>query len=117
MSKSLKNSSLLDLLLWLLGLRSRFRVTGNSMLPLLQPGEEILIHPRAYRHQCPLPGDLVVVSHPSRPELRLVKRVVQVKEDGDCFLMGENTSESTDSRSFGWVSSDHLLGKVISRFP
>ncbi len=36
--------------------------------------------------------------------------------DGDVFAMGDNRLESTDSRSFGPVSVDAIIGKVILRF-
>ncbi len=86
------------------------------MTPLLKPGEEILIDPRAYRHIPPKVGDIVVARHPYQKHLRLVKRVTLVLEDGRCFLKGDNPIESTDSRSFGLVDSQHIIGKVTSRF-
>ncbi|WP_424094415.1 nickel-type superoxide dismutase maturation protease [Moorena producens] len=112
---SIKNS-IPELALWILRKRLRFRVTGLSMTPLLKPGEEILIDPRAYRHIPPKVGDIVVVRHPYQNQLRLVKRVSLVLEDGRCFLEGDNLLESTDSRSFGLVDSQQIIGKVTSRF-
>jgi phage repressor protein C with HTH and peptisase S24 domain len=49
-----------EFLLWLLRKRKRMRVTGNSMLPLFKPGEEILINPQAYKKSLPKIGDVVV---------------------------------------------------------
>jgi nickel-type superoxide dismutase maturation protease len=86
------------------------------MRPLLTPGEEVLINPAAYRQTDPQPGDLVVAYHPHRPELRLVKWVAAVEPQG-CFLQGVNLGASTDSRSFGWVPLDCILGQVVCRFP
>jgi nickel-type superoxide dismutase maturation protease len=117
MAESLRPSNWRDLLLWLLRARSRFRVTGHSMLPLLQPGEEILINPHAYRQQPPQPGDLVVAQHPFKPNLRLVKRVIEVREDGSCFIVGDNATESTDSRHFGSLALRSIKGQVVCRFP
>ncbi len=87
------------------------------MLPLLQPGEEILVDTQAYKNKLPKPGDLVVAKHPHLSNLRLVKRVTGVFEDGSCFLKGDNASASTDSRSFGLVNSEQILGRVTSRLP
>ncbi|NEO16997.1 MULTISPECIES: nickel-type superoxide dismutase maturation protease [unclassified Moorena] len=109
-------NSIPELALLILRKRLRFRVTGGSMIPLLQPGEELLIDPRAYRHMPPKVGDIVVARHPYRKQLRLVKRVTVVLEDGRCFLQGDNPIESTDSRSFGLVDSQQIIGKVTSRF-
>lgn len=86
------------------------------MQPLLQPGEEVLINPYAYRHLDPKPGDLVVARHPQQPTLRLIKQVIYVEPEG-CFLKGLNTAASTDSRTFGLVPSSNILGQVVCRFP
>lgn len=117
MMKLLRGSSWRDLLAWVLRARSRFRITGNSMLPLLQPGEEVLINPQAYPQQSPQVGDLIVVQHPFKPKVRMIKRVIEVREDGFCFIVGENARESTDSRHFGYVDPQLILGQVVCRFP
>ncbi len=115
--KLIQTSGNKELLLWLLRLRQRFCVTGFSMFPLLKPGEEILVDTRAYRHCLPEIGDMVVAEHPHRQDLRIIKWVAFVDEKGDCFLMGENREESSDSRSFGFVSSQQIIGRVTSKFP
>lgn len=101
---------------WVMRKRRRFRISGPSMMPLLQPGEEVLIDPLAYTEQTPEPGDIVVAEHPTLPGFRLVKRVVAVLDTGDCILIGDNSSESTDSRSFGAVPCKKIVGRVTSRF-
>ena len=70
------------------------------MLPLLKPGDEVLINPKAYKHSHPADGDIVVAQYPHRPDVRLVKRVTSVTKDGHCTLLGDNPQESTDSRDF-----------------
>ncbi len=117
MSDELKDSVLSELLLWLLRLRRRFRVTGASMIPVLKPGDEVLVNPRAYRRMPPNPGDIVLVQHPYKIDLKLVKRVTSRLEDGRCYLEGDNRTESTDSRTFGPVAPEKILGQVTSRFP
>lgn len=112
----LRDCGQIDILLWLLRQRRRFRVAGESMLPLLQPGDEVLVNPRAYRRLPPQPGDLVVAPHPHRANFWLVKRVVAVKDNQDCILMGDNAKASTDSRTFGAIPAHKLLGKVVCRF-
>lgn len=87
------------------------------MFPLLQPGDEVLVDRRAYRNRRPHPGDIVVARHPFRKDVRLIKRVTAVLEDGRCRLEGDNTAESTDSRSLGLIPPSHILGRVTSRFP
>ncbi len=86
------------------------------MLPFLQPGEEVLIDPMAYQTCRPKLGDVVVAEHPKQPGLRLVKRVIAVLDTGACLLIGDNPDVSTDSRNFGAVSQQKIIGKVTSRF-
>ena len=87
------------------------------MLPLLRPGEEVLIQPGAYRKHAPHPGDLIVAYHPRRSSFLLVKWVVFVEADGRCYLQGLNLVDSTDSRQFGLVPQACLLGRLDCRFP
>ena len=86
------------------------------MTPLLQPGDEILIDPRAYQRSHPQLNHVVVARRPDRVDLWVIKRVAAVVEDGSCFLTGDNSPESTDSRLFGWVTPENILGRVICRF-
>lgn len=108
--------SLREFLLWIGGKRQRFRITGNSMLPVLKPGEEVLMVPYRDFSYFPQMGDIVVALHPSQPNLHLIKRVTAVLENGCCFLQGDNLDESTDSRAFGWVSPETIIGRVTCRF-
>lgn len=105
-----------EFIYWIGRRRRRFRVNGNSMLPLLQPGEEILVNVAAYRHALPQVGHIVVVEHPERPGFQMVKRVAAVDENGNCVVVGDNPYESTDSRTFGAVSHQLIIGQVTSRF-
>jgi hypothetical protein len=46
----------------------------------------------------------------------LIKRVKVRLEDGRYRLEGDNPLESTDSRTFGPVTREFILGRVTSRF-
>lgn len=101
--------------LWLLRRRFRFRVVGQSMVPTLYPGDEVLVNRRAYFSCSPAVGDLVVAVHPDRPALKMIKRVDAIASN-TCILLGDNPDASTDSRTFGAVPCSHLLGKVTRLF-
>ena len=100
-----------ELFLWILGLRKRTRVSGNSMLPTLSDGDTVLIQ----RANTAESGDIVVCRHPFKPQIQLIKRVADTTSEG-LFLKGDNPPESTDSESLGRIPWHHLRGRVTSRF-
>ncbi|WP_072621178.1 nickel-type superoxide dismutase maturation protease [Spirulina major] len=105
--------------LWLLRRRRRWRVEGRSMLPLLEPGDEVLVNPRAYQQRSPQVGDIAIVQHPHRPALQMVKRVGEIlptPTGAEFWIYGDNPGESTDSRQFGPVARSHLLGRITCHF-
>ncbi|MCA9983374.1 MAG: nickel-type superoxide dismutase maturation protease [Anaerolineales bacterium] len=102
---------------WLCRRYRRFRVTGRSMLPTLNPGTELLYNPHAYQQQAPAPGDIVIAQHPQQPDLPIVKRVELILPDGAIVLRGDNRAESSDSLAFGPVAPALILGRVICTFP
>lgn len=82
------------------------RVVGSSMMPTLKP-DKLVVATSLYSHL--KPGDIVIVSHQS---LEKIKRLKDIRE-GEIFIVGDNEEDSLDSRSFGWLSSETVLGKVI----
>lgn len=113
---------LLWLWLWLGRRCLRFQVTEHSMLPLLKPGDEVLVNRHAYDQQHPQPNDIIVLDHPQHPGFRLVKRVKQMPKEAIAlpnlkyWVEGDNVTVSTDSRHFGPVPPHCLVGKVICIF-
>lgn len=97
----------------MLRLRVRYRVEGNSMKPILSPGDFVLVDPVAFTHSPPLPGAVVVAKHPYLSSI-VIKRVSQVLEDG-VFVVGDNSEASSDSHQFGRVNFKAILGRVTSR--
>ena len=81
------------------------RVAGDSMLPTLRAGQ-LVIAVRPYRLRA---GMIVIVYHQG---LEKIKRITHI-DSGKLFVEGDNAGSSTDSRSFGWLSVDVVIGKVI----
>ena len=104
-------SVLWHLLLWSLRRRRGFVVSGDSMRPLLRPGDIVLINPTA----APKPGDVLLTRHPFRTDVDIIKRLRHITEDGDLFVVGDNQADSTDSRTFGAISPGLLHGQVVLR--
>jgi type IV secretory pathway protease TraF len=46
----------------------------------------------------------------------MVKRVSRTLEAEHYYLEGDNPAESSDSRTFGPVRLDQILGQITSRF-
>lgn len=101
-----------DLVAWLLGRRLRVRVAGPSMAPALPDGTTVLVKPGAAAQ----PQDVVLVQHPMQADLRILKRVDHITDDGRIFLRGDG-AVSTDSRDFGAVSPERVLGRVVCTLP
>lgn len=88
---------------------SRFTVYGNSMLPTLKPGQDVLVFNWAYLFSQPKIGDMVVIKHDGR---KMIKRVQNIS-DQELFVEGDNKKESTDSRNFGPIDKSEIVGKVV----
>ena len=95
------------------------------MVPTLRPGERVLFDRLAYVRDRPEAGDVVLVAHPLRPNLRLVKRLAGLPGDvidglalasGEYLVLGDNERESTDGREFGAVRRRDLLGRAWVRY-
>ena len=119
METGLPTSGWRELALWLLCRRRLFRVSGDSMTPTLPDGAVVMIDPRAYHLRAPREYELVVADHPRQADLRIVKRVAAVIENqhGDVRLLlsSDNAAAGADSRAFGSVATEGVLGRVTSR--
>ncbi|MFO1540778.1 MAG: nickel-type superoxide dismutase maturation protease [Chloroflexota bacterium] len=91
--------------------RARVAVAGRSMEPAIADGDWLLVDPDAWQRRPPTPGALVLLGDPRAPERLLVKRVHAVLPDGTLDLRGDAPDRSTDSRHFGPVAPDALLGR------
>lgn len=87
-----------------LGLRV-FRVTGDSMLPVLARGDYVLTAP----FKRIKPDSLIVIQHASYGVL--VKRVIKAEKQR-YLLSGEN-SASVSTDQMGWIERSAVLGVVI----
>ncbi len=85
------------------------------MLPALSPEERVVVNKMAYWRSAPQPGDLVVLRDPRDHKRLLVKRIKGKSEDG-WLVRGDNPQSSTDSREFGPVPSNLIVGKVWFRY-
>lgn len=103
-------------------------VDGQSMAPTIGAGRIVVILRAAYglhnpggryliRWSRPKPGDVVVVRNPATG-MPVVKRIIAALpgmdvDDPSLFLMGDNPAMSVDSRSYGLVPVESVIGKVL----
>lgn len=83
---------------------ARITVIGASMAPTLLHGERWLVTPGRVRA-----GRLVLLREPDRPALHTVKRVIRIVSEG-IWVEGDNVDVSRDSRHFGVVPRENVLG-------
>jgi nickel-type superoxide dismutase maturation protease len=107
----LREANWKDKLLYWIGQRKAFRVSGDSMMPTLKDGDAVMmVAPRSIK-----PGDVVLADHPYKSSVKMVKRVQAIDGEGRVSLTGDNPAESTDSRVFGSLSLECIKGKAVCR--
>ena len=86
-------------------------IAGPSMEPALRSGDWWIV--RTFGGISP--GAIVLLRHPRRPDLLVVKRAIR-EEPGGWWVEGDNEAFSDDSRSFGAVRRDRLIGSLVVRY-
>ena len=83
------------------------------MLPGLKPGQRLLVKPHRLDQPLPQIRSIVVCRHPTKPDLVITKRLLGIT-DQQLDLRGDNPEESTDSRQYGPIAVDCLLGEATA---
>ena len=91
---------------------TRFRIEDRSMEPRMAPGDYVLVNTWTYKIRDPTKGEVVVLRDPEGPGRFLVKRIADVNGGGSAYVVGDNAALSRDSRTFGPVARDLLIGPV-----
>ncbi len=111
-------------------------VSGESMLPTLKSGQRVLTS-KAYWLVGPIKQKDVVVLKDDGPTGYIIKRVYKMAgevvdwslvpetfdfrsgefkvPDGNVYVLGDNREVSEDSRKFGPVPLEKIIGKVVIR--
>ena len=87
-------------------------VCGNSMLPTLVD-REVLIMRRVIRKKYIQEGKIYVYLHPYENKL-VIKRLSEYLEGTkDCFFLGDNPTESYDSRDYGYIKAERIIAVLL----
>ncbi len=85
-------------------------VSGYSMWPALAPGDMVVY----VRHLPPAEGSVVVAELPGHG--LIIKRVAGAAP-GAVLLLGDNRDHSYDSRQFGPLRQEYIVGRVVLIWP
>ena len=81
------------------------RVEGLSMYPTLKSKQLLLV----LKFTTIDLGDIIVFQLPN--EKPFIKRVTAI-ENNEYYVLGDNTNNSKDSRHYGLIHKDDVIGKV-----
>lgn len=92
-------------------LLSKLKVSGHSMEPSIHYGQQILVSIFPYFLSTPKINDIIAFNEKNTRKI-FVKRITGRKGER-YFVKGDNTKDSLDSRTLGFIKKSDILGKVI----
>lgn len=105
-----------------------FIVSGNSMEPTFDSGDYLIVDELTYRFSEPQKNDVVIFKYPLDPSKFFIKRIIGLPGETihfegrkitlgekEYFVMGDNRPNSSDSRKWGALKEDFLVGKAFLR--
>jgi hypothetical protein len=84
---------------------------GDSMWPTFSNGDVLGFHLNPDPEFVAV-NDVLLVKHPFKPTVLMVKRLIRIEADGRLFVAGDqcDPTASEDSHNFGSLRPDHVLG-------
>lgn len=96
----------------------RAEVAEGSMAPALLPGDWLLLDPTSGRW--PRPGSIVVVREPGTGVLAIKRVAARGRRGGleprEAWLLGDASTGSFDSRTYGPLDADALVARAWFRY-
>ena len=91
------------------------RIRGQSMSPYLNEGDFVFVSGIYFWLNRLKKGDIIILFDP-RDNRKLIKRIDHINKN-EYYVLGDNRSESRDSRNFGYIEKDYIIAKMIFRIP
>lgn len=86
------------------------------MEPTFHEGDNLFVSSLPYWFKNPSPEDAVVLLHPFQKNKKILKRIVENLDDKRYRVVGDNQITSEDSNSFGPITKNQIVGKVLFRY-
>jgi signal peptidase I len=86
------------------------KIEGDSLTPIFEHGDFVVVSKIPFLFHSPSPGDVIAFHQPGYG--LLIKRIQSVDPAGELYVTGSQP-ESVDSRVFGAVKQEHMIGKVV----
>ncbi len=94
---------------------TRLKIEDRSMEPAFESGDYVLVNKLAYVFGKPTKGDVIVLKHPKEKNKFIIKRIALATHSNEYYVVGDNKDYSQDSRHFGPVKINSIIGKVWIR--
>jgi signal peptidase I len=103
-----------------------YKIVGESMQPQVLRGDWVIVDKTSYRHSAPHKGDIIVFVYPDDRSKVYIKRIAALTGEvitsangdkytvphGNVYVLGDNATQSKDSKDFGPIQLRDVLGKA-----
>jgi signal peptidase I len=86
------------------------KITGESLAPEYRDGDFVFVSKIPFLFSPPVPGEIIAFNQPGYG--LLIKRIQHINQGNTLDVIGSH-SDSIDSRVFGPVRREYIVGKVI----
>ncbi len=105
-----------------------FIVSGQSMDPTFGNGDYLIVDEISYKFTAPKEGDVIIFRYPNDPSKFFIKRIsglpnqtleingkTTTLKNNEYFVLGDNGAVSFDSRMWGPVNENLIIGRAFLR--